>query len=207
VLLAGGATTLAVVEGTGATIWKVVDTVGAGSESVNRPVGCSYTVVVTLVVQEVLEVDDSCRVTVVVTLRVQEVLDSVALDMLVAIAKEGMVEVDAGVSSLPSGVFRGDDSGVGVELDVGAGVSLVLLDVEAGASSVVLDEGAWLEAASVALLDEEAGGAALYDVADVETAAELEVGVVDGSAVFFLAGSVPFLIMRRAWVTSKAESC
>ena len=76
VLLTGGATGLIESDATGgATIWKVVDTVGAGSESVNRPpVGCSYTVVVTLGVQEVLRVDESWRVTVVVTLRVQDVL-------------------------------------------------------------------------------------------------------------------------------------
>jgi hypothetical protein len=43
VLLAGGATGFIVVEGKGgATIWKVVDTVGAGSASVIKPVeGCT----------------------------------------------------------------------------------------------------------------------------------------------------------------------
>ena len=176
---------------------------------------------VTLVVQDVLKVDESWRVTVVVALLVQEVLievDSVALD-----SPTGEAELATGTTDertaievwVLSGVFREDDVGAEAELDVGAGVSLALLDVGAGASEDVmnvnagvslamLDEGTALEGVSLtslislALLDDGAGGAALYDAAEVETAAELDVGVEDGSAAFFLAGRVPFLIIKRA---------
>jgi hypothetical protein len=228
VLLAGDATGLTVEEATGGdTIWKVVGTVGAGSESVNSPVGagsesvnspegCSYTVVVTLVVQDVLEVDEAWRVTVLVTLRVQGLLVDVDSDsvqellveaasvslasvaVLVTSTTEGMTTVEGEACCWPSGVFMADSGAWVVVLDGWAGVSLASLDVEAGAWSTVPDDGAWLETAWLALVVKDAGGAALYEEADVDFGAELDVGVVDGSAAFFLAGSVPFLIIRRA---------
>jgi hypothetical protein len=239
VLLTGGATGLTVEEATGGdTIWKVVGTVGAGSESVNSPVGagsesvnspvgagsesvnspegCSYTVVVTLVVQDVLEVDEACRVTVVVPLRVQELLVDVDSDsvqvllvevasvspasvaVLVTSTTEGMTTVGGGACWWSSGVFVDDSGAWLVVLDGWTGTSLASLDVGVGAWSTVPDDGTWLETASLALVVKDAGGAALYDEADVDFGAELDVGVVDGSAAFFLAGSVPFLIIRRA---------
>jgi hypothetical protein len=184
--------------------------------------------VVTLVVQDVLievgsvllvlDVDESWRVTVVVALLVQEVLievDSVLLDSPAGVAvlvTEERTAVEVGASWVLSGIFMDDDAGAGAKLDVETGVSLALLEVEArasedvmnvkaGVSLVLLDEGAALEGVSLtslALLDDGAGGAALYNAAEVETAAELDVGVEDGSAASFLAGSVPFLIIKRA---------
>jgi hypothetical protein len=226
VLLAGGATGLSVEEATGGeTIWKVVGTVGAGSESVNSPVGSSYTVVVTLVVHDVLEVDETWRVTVLVMLRLQELLVDVDSDsvqellveaasvspasvaVLVTSTTEGMTTVEGEACCWPSGVFMADSGAWVVVLDGWTGTSLASLDVGAGAWSAVPDNGAWLGTASLALVVKDAGGAALYDEADVDFGAELDVGVVDGSAAFFLAGRVPFLIIRRAWVTSNAESC
>jgi hypothetical protein len=71
------------------------------------------------------------------------------------------------------------------------------------------DEGAWLDGAGEgAWLD---GAGAEDDGADDAAGAELGLGVAlvagSGFEASFLAGTVPFLSINRAWVTSRAESC
>lgn len=110
-----------------------------------------------------------------------------------------MTEV-AGALALEAGAGEADEGekvNAGTELG-GAGAGAWLEGADDGADEGVgegADEGAWLE------------GAGADDAAGVELG--LGIALVEGSGFdsSFLAGTVPFLSIKRAWVTSRAESC